>query len=163
MSCDDFEFNQLDDIYDEEIELDLALGITSKREYYYKIIKLDTLEYIGTCNICLEKNEKNEYLGNIGYCIFPKYQGNNYAYKASKLLSKVAKYYGVDNLLITANPKNLASIKTINKLGAHFVNIRKIPKNHCLYKQGDRYVYAYEWNLKKEGEENDRYKNNKGK
>lgn len=155
-----FKSENLDDIYDGEIELDMTLGITSRKEYYYKIIKIDTLEYIGTCNICLEKNEKNEFLGNVGYEIFPKYQGNNYAYKATRLLSKVAEYYGVDKLLITANPKNLASIKTINKLGAHFINVRNIPANHCLYKQGERYVYAYEWNLKKEGEENDRYKIN---
>lgn len=148
----------LDDLHDEEIRFELTLRLEFKKEFYFRIIEIKTGEYIGTCNLCLKKNRENKYLGNLGYEVFPKYQGNNYAYKASLIASRLALFYGVDNLVITANPSNLPSIKTITKLGAHYIDIKRVPKNHVLYEQGDRFLAIYEWNLKERGEENDRYK-----
>src|SRR5574344_2248710 len=152
---------ELSDLHDNEIQLNMTLNIESRKEFYFKINKIDSLECIGTCCLLLRKNHENEYLGNIGYEIYPIHRGHNYAYKASLLLSKLALHYGVDNLIITANPSNLPSIKTITKLGAQYIDIKQVPKNHTLYKQGDRFLAIYEWNLKERGEENDRYKINK--
>lgn len=132
--------------------------------YRYAIKKVDTNEFIGVCAIRLAKTIENYYLGNVEYKIYEPYRGNNYALEATKLMANVSKYYNVYDLTITANPNNIASIRTIEKLGARFIEVGKIPKKHQLYKRGERYVSIYEWNIKKEGDKDyDRYKINKRK
>ena len=132
---------------DDEIRLELSIGLHNSRQYYYYIY--DNLNNsIGTCGIRLEDNEKNQYLGNIEYEIYPQYRGNNYALKSSRLLSQVALYYGCDKLLITANPNNLPSNKTIQNLGARFIEVRKVPKKMKLYKVSKQ-VNVYELDLER--------------
>lgn len=145
----------LDDIKileNDELVLRMSLGIDVSKQFYYIIYNKSNNEKIGVCGIRLEKTKDNYYLGNIEYEIDEKYRGNNYAYKACQLLTDIASKYNVDNLLITANPNNIASIKTIEKLGARFVEVSEIPKNNRLYKQGERFVSIYDWNINKEGE-----------
>ena len=122
--------------------------------YRYAIKKVDSNETIGVCAIRLAQTNENYYLGNIEYEIYERYRGNNYASMATKLMANVSKYYDVCDLKITANPDNLASIKTIEKLGAKFIELGKIPENNQLYKRGERYVSIYDWNLNNEGEKN---------
>jgi len=138
--------NNFEVLYDNEIKLILSIGLPKTKQFYYIIYDVNTLEKIGNCGIRLEENENNIYLGNIEYEIFPKFQGHNYALKATKLLSQIALDYGVTNLNITASPTNFASIKTIEKLGAQFVEIKKVPKKLKLYKKSKE-VAIYNWNL----------------
>lgn len=133
-------------LHDDEIKLILSIGIPKRKQFYYIIYDINTFEKIGNCGIRLEENEDNIYLGNIEYEIFPEFQGHNYAMKATKLLSQIALDYEIINLNITANPTNLASIKTIEKLGAQFLEIKKVPKNMKLY-QKSKEVAIYNWNI----------------
>lgn len=152
---DDNLYNELEKykiMEDNNLRLELVLGIISSRQFYYKIYLKEINKQIGLCGIRLEKNNVNYFLGNIEYEIFPEYRGNNYSYSSCLILSSIAKDNNVDKLIITANPKNIASIKTIEKLGARFIEIGKIPKKNRLYQNGERLVSIYEWNLEKRGE-----------
>lgn len=135
-------------IESDELKLMLTLGLEKSRRFYYKIHDKDN-NYVGNCGIRLLQNSENEILGNIEYEIFEKYRGNNYAEKASKLLTSVALYYNINRLIITANPNNLASNKTIRNLGARFIEVKKVPKNSVLYKS-NKEVNVYNWNIEKE-------------
>ncbi|MFV0249619.1 MAG: GNAT family N-acetyltransferase [Bacilli bacterium] len=143
--------NNIKKFNDGEIELRLSLGLVSTKQFYYIIYKLSDNTKIGQCGIRLIKSEENYYLGNIEYEIFNKNNGHNYAQKASKLLANVAIYYNVDKLIITANPNNIPSIKTIENLNAKFLEIKKVPKHTKLYKSGSKKVAIYEWDLKERG------------
>ncbi|MBO5096134.1 MAG: GNAT family N-acetyltransferase [Bacilli bacterium] len=133
---------------DDELRLELSLGLPYSLQFYYFIYDKQN-NCVGNCGIRLFDDEKYKYLGNIEYEIFEQYRGNNYASKACNLLSKVALFYNVDKITITAEPSNLASNKTIQKLGARFIEVRKVPKNMSLHKTA-KHVNAYEWNLESE-------------
>jgi tagatose 1,6-diphosphate aldolase len=130
---------------DGEIELNLLLGLEKTKQFYYAIYDTSLLNKIGQCGIRLT-DSVDQYLGNIEYEIFEPYQGNHYAYKASVLLSEVALLFGYKKVTITANPTNLASIKTIEKLGAKHLYVKDVPKSHRLYKKSPK-VAIYEWNI----------------
>lgn len=132
---------------DDELRLELSIGLTSSLQFYYLIYDKSNNK-IGQCGIRLSNDDKNNYLGNIEYEIFTQYRGNNYAEKASRLLSYVALYYKVNKIIITASPNNLASIKTIENLGARFIEVRKVPKKMRLYKTSKE-VNVYELNLER--------------
>ncbi len=141
---------------DKEIRLDLSISINNA--YYFHIYRKSDNTHIGNCGLRLDSNETNNILGNIEYEIFKDYRGNNYAYQACLLLGEFATSKNVTKLIVTARPSNISSIKTIEKLGLKYLEVKKVPKNNILYKQGDRFVNVYEWNIG--GEKNDRHKIN---
>lgn len=73
-----------------------------------------------------EGNDQERYFdGHIGYSVYEEFQGHGYAYQACLLLKeKINK----DHLLITCDPHNIASIKTIEKLGCIYIETAVIPK-----------------------------------
>lgn len=139
---------------DDELRLELSLGIASTKQFYYLIYDKED-NYVGNCGIRLSDDEQYEYLGNIEYEIFKPYRGHDYALKASNLLAAVALFYNVSKITITADPTNLASNKTIQKLGARFIDVRRVPENSLLYAISKE-VNAYEWNIER-GDKHDRY------
>lgn len=93
---------------------------------------------IGNCDIRLGNSNELYYAGNIGYSIRENYRGNNYAYYASLILIDIGKKYGLNKLYITCSPDNIASFKTIEKLGATFIERCDVPSNHWLYRRGEK-------------------------
>ncbi len=137
---------------DGEIELRLNLGLESTKQFYYIIYRVSDDQKVGQCGIRMQKTEENYYLGNIEYEILPSNRGNHYAEKASRLLAKVALYYDVEDLIITANPENKPSIRTIENLGAHFIEVKRVLKNMRLCRSGNTVVAIYKWNINEKGE-----------
>lgn|SRR5574344_96955 len=130
---------------DENLRLDLCISVHD--DYYYNIFDKDN-NYVGNCGIRLSKDPYNFYLGNIEYEIFSPFRGNRYGEKASRLLLLVAQNYHINNICITANSKNFASIKTITSLGGKFIEVVRVPKGTRLYKNGNRLVARYDVDTK---------------
>ncbi|HPF82851.1 MAG TPA: GNAT family N-acetyltransferase [Bacilli bacterium] len=139
-------------ITSEELDLKLILSDIPQAAFYYEIIRNSDNESVGSCGIRIKKTDENYYLGNIEYEVDEEYRGNNYAYKACKLLTVVAKYFGCNDLSITTTPTNFASLKIIEKLGAKFIKVETVPENIKLYKQKDRFISIYKWNINDKGE-----------
>lgn len=137
---------------DGEIELKLNLGLETTKQFYYMIYRISDDLKVGQCGLRLKETDDNYFLGNIEYEIFSFSRGNKYAEKAARLLAQVAALYGAKELSITASPENKASIKTIENLGAHFIEVKQVPKQMRLYKSGTKYVSIYKWDIEKEGE-----------
>lgn len=117
------------------------------RTVYFDIRIPHSHSVIGHCELRLGMNESLYYLGQIGYSVYPRYRGNHTAYKACRILFDLAlNKYEMKDLIITCNPNNLPSYKTLVKLGGSLKEIVDIPQNHYLYHQGDRQkcIFYYE-------------------
>ena len=101
--------------------------------YYYDIYVDETV--VGKISIRIGSNYHSYYNGNIGYEIDKEYRGSNYAYKASKLVLQVAKAHNMSELILTCDESNIASYKTIEKLGAQLIEIVKPPKDYFAYRE----------------------------
>ena len=101
--------------------------------YYYDICVNSIV--VGKISIRIGNNYHSYYNGNIGYEIDKEYRGNNYAYKACKLVLQVAKAHGMGELVLTCDESNIASYKTIEKLGAELIEIIKPPEDYFAYRE----------------------------
>jgi len=99
---------------------------------------------IGHLRLTFGSSRSLYYLGQVGYTIEEKYRGNGYAQKAVRMIMPAAYAAGFERFIITCNPGNAASVKTIENLGGELIRIADIPKGHYLYKQGERVKRVYE-------------------
>jgi hypothetical protein len=72
-------------------------------------IEVGQIDYRGPCS--------DKWLGDIGYTIAEEFRGNNYAFKALKLISSIIASKGIENVTITTYSENIPSVKTIEKFG----------------------------------------------
>ena len=133
-----FEFiNSFDILSKDEVTLKICQKYPGDDEllpfYYYDIIIGDSI--VGKISIRIGNNYHSYYNGNIGYEIDKEYRGNNYSYKACKLVFQVAKAHGMNELMLTCDESNIASYKTIEKLGAELIETEKPPKDYFAYRE----------------------------
>jgi tagatose 1,6-diphosphate aldolase len=83
------------------------------------------------------------YAGHIGYHVYPPARGHHYAERACRLLLPLARKHRINPLWITCNPDNLASRRTIERLGAEFVEIVPVPASHEMHARGEREKCRY--------------------
>lgn len=72
-------------------------------------LEVGVIDYRGPCD--------SKWLGDIGYTINEEYRGNNYSYKALKLISNIIASKGIEKVTITTYANNIPSVKTIEKFG----------------------------------------------
>lgn len=92
------------------------------------------------------------YGGQVGYGIDRPYRGHHYAADACLLLIPIAKELGFEELWITCNPDNIASVKTCERIGAEFVEEVSVPVGSELWQRGDLKKLRYIWRLPKDSE-----------
>lgn len=130
-------FNDFDFLSDGEITLRISQKYQGDDEllpfYYYDICIDDTP--IGKISIRIGNNYHSYYNGHIGYEIDKEYRGNNYTYKACKLILQVAKAHNMCELILACDESNIASYKTIEKVGAELIEIVKPPKDYFAYRE----------------------------
>lgn len=83
------------------------------------------------------------YGGQIGYEIHPKHRGHAYAASALRALLPVAAQRGFTEIWITCRTDNLASIRTLEKAGAQFVETVSTPPDTDMFARGDREMRRY--------------------
>ena len=129
--------NNFDTISDGEITLKISQKYPGDDEllpfYYYDIFVYDTS--VGKISIRIGNNYHSHYNGHIGYEIGKEYRGNNYSYKACKLVLQVAKAHDMGELTLTCDESNIASYKTIEKLGAELIETVKPPEDYFAYRE----------------------------
>ncbi len=136
-------------------ELELALTDTAAADpsrnrvpvYFFDILSLQTREKMGNISLRVGYNESIRYCGHIGYGVYPNYRGHHYAARACRLLFPLARAHGMDKLLITCRPDNIASYRTCEWLGARFLGIVDLPETDDLYKAGARQECVFEIGL----------------
>lgn len=96
---------------------------------YYIYSMIQDHQEVGKITLREGSIEERYFDGHIGYSVDKVYQGHGYAYQACLLLLKEAKEKGFCKLIITCDPNNIASKKTIHKLGAKYLETQDIPKH----------------------------------
>ncbi|PUB11431.1 GNAT family N-acetyltransferase [Paenisporosarcina sp. OV554] len=148
-----FKFFPFDIIKGEEIDLIIEQKIPENKvkgfvpTYCYAINLTGTKLTIGTIDLRIGNNTLTYYGGHIGYGIDKKHRGHHYAAKACKLLGKVALAHGMDELIITCNPENIASQKTCIRIGAELIEIVDLPTDTDMYLEGERQKCIYKWRI----------------
>jgi tagatose 1,6-diphosphate aldolase len=84
-----------------------------------------------------------QYLGHVGYQVYPFARGHRYAERACRLVLPLARRLGLDPLWITCNPDNIASRRTCERLGGVLVDTVPLPADHPLYQRGERHKCRY--------------------
>lgn len=115
--------------------------------YYYDIIRKNDNLTVGKISIRIGNNFHSYYNGHIGYEIFKEYRGNGMAYKACLLVIDVARFHDMDLIYLTCDESNVASYRTIEKLGAELVEICEIPKEYFGWHEGMEKQRVYRLDL----------------
>ncbi len=143
--------NKLIDINDVDLVFKSTFFLNfydNEDEFLYDIVIKNSKTKVGRLEIRTNINEELLYFGQIGYSIFPTYQGNNYAYKACLKAFKLCKEeYGLDELIITCSPENIASYKTLEKLKGELVDVVEVPKDHELYMRNEKIKCIFKYKL----------------
>ncbi|RRD94131.1 GNAT family N-acetyltransferase [Clostridiales bacterium COT073_COT-073] len=147
-------FYPVEDLKDEEIVLRLKKTSNAIPEkdwlpaYHFLICQHDGTE-VGYCDLRIGHNYKTYIGGNIGYGIYEKYRGHHYAGKACQLLFKQARKHGLEHIIISCAPENIASGKTCEYVGGKLLEIADVPVNNEMYAEGKRKVKVYRVELEK--------------
>lgn len=136
----------------------ITLKLVSKREHandptwlpslVYDIIVNENKKVVGRCDLRFGMSDYMYYMGNIGYVIYYPYRGHRYATQATQLLFEIARPY-MDEVIITCNPDNYASIKTAEYAGCEFVESVLVPDHHELLLQDEHVKLIYKKALKR--------------
>ncbi|MBR5341214.1 MAG: GNAT family N-acetyltransferase [Erysipelotrichaceae bacterium] len=106
---------------------------------YYDILKHDDKEKVGSIDLRFTIEGDMYYYGHVGYNVLRRFRGHGYAYEACKVLFRIArKEFGMEELIITCSPENIASYKTLVKLGGEMIEQVDVPPNHRLYMLGEK-------------------------
>ena len=91
-----------------------------------------------------DNREIRLYAGHVGYNVLPAARGHRFAERAVRLLLPLARAYGLNPLIITSNPDNTPSRRTLERLGAKLIDVVNIPRMHPFYTAGERQKCRYE-------------------
>jgi predicted acetyltransferase len=87
------------------------------------------------------------YAGHIGYGVNPECRGHGYAGRACRLLLPLARSHGMTVLWITCSPVNAASRRTLERIGAQYVETVDLPEDTDMYRSGKRKACRYRMDL----------------
>ena len=102
--------------------------------YFYDI--LTGGQPVGKISIRVGGNFHTYYNGNIGYEVDGPHRGHGYARAACRLVLPVARYHGMTSLYLTCAEGNIASRRTIEHLGAEFLETCPVPREYFAWREG---------------------------
>jgi len=140
----DFIFHDPGRLTDDELELHLLEtrpAIPEKgRVPEYKFEMRTNEVKAGNISLRTELTEQlSHYGGHIGYEVEPEFRGSHFSARSCRLLFKLARTHGIEQLLITCAPDNIASRKTIESIGGRLETIDRattedgIERDTCYY------------------------------
>ena len=66
--------------------------------------------------------------GHVGYAVAPEHRGRGYATEILRQAVARLATLGVDRVLVTCDPENIASARTIERCGGVLEDIRELPE-----------------------------------
>lgn len=148
-----FQFLEFNDLKDNEIKLvlksqdlpDYEKGILPR--YGFSIIHINDNKDIGVIYFAVDNTPRQYLRGHLSYGVSPDYCGHNYAMKACKLIKQVALAHGFKRLFIGAGYNNIASKKTIEKLGGTLITINDVPDDEIMQNLHTEKIDMYVWHI----------------
>ncbi|HXC37058.1 MAG TPA: GNAT family N-acetyltransferase [Candidatus Acidoferrales bacterium] len=136
-------YGQVSLCFDKVVPGDAALGFVPY--YHFRILLADSCD-AGRINFRVGDTDHITFIaGHIGYEVTPPFRGHSYALQACRALAPFVRSF-YPSVIITTNPDNLPSVRTIEKLGAVFMDEVPIPPHDPHYLRGSRTKLRYRWN-----------------
>jgi predicted acetyltransferase len=145
-----FEFRDPGRLVDSDLELVLVeqyRGDPSRQRvpaYKFEMRRVETSQSMG--HIQLRVGDTKHivlYAGHIGYGVGRGHRGHGYAARACRLLLPLARSQGMTALWVTCSPDNAASRRTLERLGAEYVETVDLPEDTDMYQRGARQACRY--------------------
>lgn len=112
--------------------------------YHFRILVGGNVD-VGHINFRVGDTEHiRQCAGHIGYEISPKFRGNGFAGQACQALAPFVKLF-YPAVTITCDPDNVASRRTIERLGAEFLDEVPVAPTEAQYAQGSRSKQRFRW------------------
>jgi tagatose 1,6-diphosphate aldolase len=112
--------------------------------YHFRIITPDNQD-AGHINFKVgDTDHVRLCVGHIGFAVNEAFRGRGLAYQACRAIAPFVRSI-YTTAIITADPDNHASIRTIERLGASFVDEVPVPKHDPQYQRGSRRKKRYNW------------------
>jgi|SRR5437667_3668105 len=100
---------------------------------------------VGHINFRIGDNEHVRVCaGHIGFEIDERFRGHGYAFQACRALAPFVRSF-YEAVIITCDPDNHASRRTIERLGARFMDEVAVPPDDPHYQRGSRRKRRYTW------------------
>lgn len=95
--------------------------------YRFAMVHATTGEVMGDIDLRVGLTKKLRMLGgHVGYEVYPPYRGRRYATRACRLILPFARTLGINPVVLTCDPANIPSVKTIEALGAQLVTTHQV-------------------------------------
>src|SRR6266850_8583097 len=114
--------------------------------YHFRIVTVGGPD-VGNINLRIGDTEHVRVCaGHTGFEIVERFRGHGYAFQACRALAPFVRSM-YDALIITCDPDNQASRRTIERLGARFMDEVAVPPDDPHYQRGSRRKRRYTWTL----------------
>lgn len=133
-----FDWKEFADLANDEIRLVLKSRDEPNAEkgeaprYGFSIIHIEDNRDIGVVYFSVDLSRRQYLTGHLSYGVDPAYGGHYFAAKACMLMKKVALAHDFRRLLVGSEYGNVASRKTILRLGARPIAIDDVPDEGVL-------------------------------
>ena len=112
--------------------------------YHFRILDAEGTD-VGHINFRVGDNAHVQLCaGHIGYEVQESFRGHGYALKACRALAPFVRVF-YSSVIITSDPDNHASLRTIERLGASFIDEIEVPPHDPQYQRGSRRKKRYRW------------------
>ncbi len=140
--------SEFEELRDGDLRLELLENslhpVHQVQTYFLRMVHAENGVEVGTINLRDAHNEYIErYAGHLGYSVREEHRGHRYAARALKLLLPLAAKLGINPLWVTCDPENIASRKTLECVGARFVEIVQVPEDTAIFQSGHRTKCRY--------------------
>lgn len=92
-------------------------------------------------------DEVRLYFGHIGFDVDEPFRGRHFAERSCRLVFPLARRHGLRELWMTCNPDNVASRRTLERLGGEYVETIALPTDNVMYEKGEREKRRYRFVL----------------
>lgn len=146
-------WREMSGLADEVLELRMAEGFTADPgrapAYLFDIMLRGTSTRVGQVLLRLDREDPGlvAFAGHIGVEIAAEHRGHRHASRAIRLLEPLARSHGFTELWLTTSPDNLASRRTLERLGAVYIDTVEIPADSDMHALGIHEVRRYRWTL----------------
>jgi predicted acetyltransferase len=103
----------------------------------FRMVQAESGEELGTIRLRVgDSRHVVMYAGHVGYGVDERHRGHGYAERALRLLLPVARRLGLDPVWVTCDPENVASKRTLERVGARLVEEVDVPPDCVIYQSG---------------------------
>jgi predicted acetyltransferase len=129
------------ELRDGELRLELAgyemNAIHHVPTWSFRMVHVESCEELGTIRLRVgDSRHVVMYAGHVGYTVEERHRGHRYAERSLRLLFPMARRLELDPVWVTCDPENAASRKTLERVGAQFVETVDVPADCVIFQSG---------------------------